>query len=92
MTPAERARRHRAKLHAQHKLYCAETVLAALDRDYVGASATDKQILRRGVARLLRKWEREWARVEKALKTTRSRASSATPAASPKGAPAPEVQ
>ena len=68
LTPAERARRHRAKLHAERKLHCAETVLVALDRDYVGASATDKQIIRRGVAQLLREWEREWARVEKAWK------------------------
>jgi hypothetical protein len=55
-------------LRAERKLHCAETVLAALDHDYVGASATDKQIIRRGVAQLLREWEREWARVEKAWK------------------------
>jgi hypothetical protein len=55
-------------LHVERKLYCAETVLAALDRDYVGASAIDREIIRRGVAELLREWEREWARVEKAWK------------------------
>jgi hypothetical protein len=63
MNPAERARRHRAKLAMERRLHCAEPVLAALDRDYIGASATDKQILRRGVAKLLRAWEREAVRV-----------------------------
>jgi hypothetical protein len=68
MTPAERARRHRAKLRDQARLYCADRVLAALERDYSRASANDREIIRRGVARLLRQWERVEARVEKAWK------------------------
>jgi hypothetical protein len=58
MTSAERSRRHRAKLRAERKLYCAEAVLTVLDRDYDGASANDKGIIRKGVRRLLRRWDR----------------------------------
>jgi hypothetical protein len=67
MTPAERARRHRAKLRTERKLHCAEAVLAGLERDYGGASASDREIMRRGVAKLLRRWEREEARIQRAL-------------------------
>jgi hypothetical protein len=73
MTPAERSRRHHAKLRIERKLHCAEPVLAALDRDYIGASATDKQIIRRGVAKLLRAWEREAVRVGWESKPRRTR-------------------
>jgi hypothetical protein len=73
MTPAERQRRRRAKLCAERKLHCAETVLAALDRDYCGASATDRDMIRKGVARLLRQWEREAARLDALWRRKRRR-------------------
>jgi hypothetical protein len=64
LTPAERMRRHRAKLRTERTLYCAERVLAALAHDYAGASATDRGIIRKGVARLLRRWDKDAARAE----------------------------
>jgi hypothetical protein len=46
-------------------------VLAALERDYAGASATDRQLIRKGVARLLRRWDREEARLVRAWRKAR---------------------
>jgi len=64
LTSAERMRRHRAKLRTERELHCAERVLAALAHDYAGASATDRGIIRKGVARLLNCWDKDEARVQ----------------------------
>jgi hypothetical protein len=61
-TPAERMRNYRARLRVERELHCAERVLATLERDYKGASATDAGIIRKGVARLLRRWDKDAAR------------------------------
>jgi hypothetical protein len=63
MTNAERQRRHRAKLAAIEREVDASTVLENLARDYQAAYATPKQRIRAGVAKLLRKWEREAERL-----------------------------
>jgi hypothetical protein len=62
LTPAERMRRYRSKLRSEQTLHCAERVLATLKSDYRGASATDRQMIRKGVARLLKRWDKVAAR------------------------------
>ena len=74
LTPAERMRRYRSKLRTEQTLHCAERVLAALGRDYAAASATDRGVIRKGVARLLKRWDKDAAR-EQALWRRRPRAS-----------------
>ena len=58
MTPAERQRRHRAKLaaivHPKH-------VLTELDRAYRHAYLADQNDIRAGVKRLLRRWDKDAA-------------------------------
>jgi hypothetical protein len=55
MTPAERQRRHRAKLaeivHPEH-------VLVELSRAYDRAYLADQDAIRAGVKKLLRQWEK----------------------------------
>jgi hypothetical protein len=55
MTPAERQRRHRAKLAA---IVHPERVLADLERVYRRAFLSDKDAIRAGVKKLLRRWEK----------------------------------
>jgi hypothetical protein len=61
-TPAERMRNYRARLRTEQELHCAERVLSALKRDYRGASATDRGMIRKGVARLLKRWDKDEGR------------------------------
>ena len=56
MTTAERQRRHRAKLREQVH---AEDVLARLDRDYIRAGVNEQPTIRKGVKRLLARWQRD---------------------------------
>ena len=59
MTATERQRRRRAKLAA---IVHPATVLADLSRAYGRAYASDRDIIRRGLKRLVRQWERDAAR------------------------------
>src|SRR5262245_26909269 len=59
MTPTERQRRRRAKLRA---LVHADDVLTALDRQYIRAGVNEQPAIRKGVKRLLARWERDWQR------------------------------
>jgi hypothetical protein len=58
MTPAERQRRHRAKLAEAIR---PGLVLEDLDRSYQRAGLADKDFMRAGVKKLLRQWERQVA-------------------------------
>jgi hypothetical protein len=60
MTPAERQRRHRAKLR---EIVSADMVLAELRRGYGRATIDEKSAIRARVKKLLRAWEKDAVRL-----------------------------
>ena len=63
LTPAERQRRHRAKLAAY---VAADDVLDRLRRDYYRSGVNQQPAIRAGMRKLLAQWEKEEAARERA--------------------------
>jgi hypothetical protein len=65
LTAAERAQRYRAKRREQREIVIGEDVLDRLKRDYGHAGLTEKDVIRKGVKKLMARWQKDAERYQR---------------------------